>query len=389
MTREIKKITDLKLDDRNHNLGTLKGNELLDKSIEVNKFGRSIVVSKDGKIIAGNKTVEAAIRHGEQEIIVVQTTGDQLVVVQRTDIEDNSKEFYNLAAADNLTQAANFDLDTEVYSMLVEEYELEEWLIEEEDVDEVEAKEKTGKDNEDDVPEEQEEAITVLGDVYEFTIAGDVHRLCCGDSMIADDLDKLMDGKLADIVFTDPPYDLPNQEYAEMIYAYCDDAHIFVMHDDRGIVEYLRKSELNFKQFFVCTIGFSSPRGNDPYLGHIMVSHESKGEAMKHNNMHDGFSSVIKIEYRFRLKDEKTGHKHQKPVALTNKFIVHYSLEGHNVLDLFGGSGTTAISAIQTRRNSYTMELSPNWCDVIVKRIVNYCDENQVPMSYTLNGEKQ
>ena len=53
------------------------------------------------------------------------------------------------------------------------------------------------------------------------------------------------------------------------------------MHDDLGIVNYLRKSQLNFSRFYVANFGFSSPRGNDPYLQHILISQEKKGKPCK------------------------------------------------------------------------------------------------------------
>ena len=89
---------------------------------------------------------------------------------------------------------------------------------------------------------------------------------------------------------------------------------------------------------------------------------------MPHKNMHDGFSSIIKMDYRFRLKDEKTDHKHQKSIQFIQKFIDHFSNEGFIVLDLFLGSGSTLIGSEKTNRKCYGMELDPKYCDVIIKR---------------------
>jgi len=216
-----------------------------------------------------------------------------------------------------------------------------------------------------DVPEGGIETDIVLGDLFEI---GE-HRLLCGDSTDSDAVAKLMNGKHADMVFTDPPYDIENQEYSTNIHMFTKDANIFVMHDDRGIVEYLRKSALTFKQFFVANFQFSSPRGNDPYLQHILVSHEMNGDAVKNKNLHDGFSSIFKMEYRFRLKDELTEHNHQKPIDMIAKFLNHYSNEHQIVMDLFLGSGTTMVAAHQLNRKCYGMELDPKYCQVIVERM--------------------
>ena len=179
-----------------------------------------------------------------------------------------------------------------------------------------------------------------------------------------------MNNNKAKLVFTDPPYDLENDDYANNILLFTEKAHVFVMHDDRGIVNYLRNSALEFKQFFVANFGFSSPRGNDPYLSHILISHEKNGEAIPHKNMHDGIRSIMPIEYRFRMKEENYGHKHQKPVNFIKTFIEHYSEENFIVLDLFGGSGSTMHSCHICNRICYTNELNPINCQIIIERMI-------------------
>ena len=195
------------------------------------------------------------------------------------------------------------------------------------------------------------------------------HRLLCGDSTDSDSVAKLMNGVKADMVFTDPPYDLENEDYHTNIFLFTENAHIFVMHDDKGIVNYLRLSKLEFSRFYVANFGFSSPRGNDPYLSHILVSQEKKGAAIPHKNMHDGFRSIIPMEYRFRLKDDKTEHKHQKPIKFISIFIEHFSQESKLILDLFLGSGSTMVASHQLKRKCYGMELEPKYCQVIVDRM--------------------
>jgi DNA modification methylase len=207
---------------------------------------------------------------------------------------------------------------------------------------------------------------TVLGDLYEI---GD-HRLLCGDSNDSDQVAKLMNGSKADMVFTDPPYDLENEDYHSNIFIFTENAHVFVMHDDKGIVNYLRESKLEFSRFYVANFGFSSPRGNDPYLSHILISQEKNGNAIPHKNMYDGFRSIIPMEYRFRLKDDKTEHKHQKPISFIETFIKHFSNDSAKVLDLFLGSGTTMVASHNTKRKCYGMELDCRYADLIIKRMI-------------------
>ena len=239
--------------------------------------------------------------------------------------------------------------------------ELEAWGLDL-PVFEVEQLESTEDDFE--IPDTIETDI-VLGDLFEI---GE-HRLLCGDSTDSDSVAKLMNGEKADMVFTDPPYDLENEDYHSNIFIFSKDAHVFVMHDDKGIVNYLRLSKLEFIRFYVANFGFSSPRGNDPYLSHILISQEKNGKAIPHKNMHDGFRSIIPLEYRFRLKDDKTEHKHQKPINFISTFIEHFSEENKIIFDLFLGSATTMVASHQLKRKCYGMELDPKYCQVIIDRM--------------------
>lgn len=98
-------IEELKFDTHNYNQHTEKGMMLLEKSITENGLGRSILVDKDGNIIAGNATAETAKKLGKNKIKVIETTGDELVVVKRTDLDIDSTEGRNLALADNAVSA--------------------------------------------------------------------------------------------------------------------------------------------------------------------------------------------------------------------------------------------------------------------------------------------
>ena len=112
--KEIKKIADLIPDAGNYNRGTEKGRRLIGKSLKKLGAGRSILIDKDGNVIAGNKTLEGAAAAGIDEVIVVRTTGRQIVAVQRTDLEIGSKKGREMALADNATGAANLSWDLEM-----------------------------------------------------------------------------------------------------------------------------------------------------------------------------------------------------------------------------------------------------------------------------------
>lgn len=101
------KIDALRYDAHNFNAHTEQGRALLKKSVVENGFGRSIVVDRDNNIIAGNGIVEAAKSLNKKNIRIIDTTGDELVVVRRTDLDIDSEEGRRLALADNATSAVN------------------------------------------------------------------------------------------------------------------------------------------------------------------------------------------------------------------------------------------------------------------------------------------
>lgn len=107
MAKTLSTIDDLSFDKLNFNKHSDEGMKLLDKSIAENKFGRSVLADKNGNLIAGNGVVEVAKNRGGAKIKVIETTGDELVVVQRTDLDIDSKEGRSLAAMDNSVGAKN------------------------------------------------------------------------------------------------------------------------------------------------------------------------------------------------------------------------------------------------------------------------------------------
>ena len=106
MSKELIDIEELRQDNLNFNKGTYEGEVLIKKSLERFKAGRSVLIDKDNNIIAGNKTVQAAATMG-MKVRVIETTGDELVAVKRTDIDIDSKEGRELALADNRTAQIN------------------------------------------------------------------------------------------------------------------------------------------------------------------------------------------------------------------------------------------------------------------------------------------
>ena len=205
--------------------------------------------------------------------------------------------------------------------------------------------------------------ITVLGDLYEI---GE-HRLLCGDSTDSEQVLKLMDGKKANMVFTDPPYDMLFDYTNTLLFS--ENCHVFIFNNDRALIRQLNESTLEFKKFFVFYhSGTAIPQegGNEIFLDHVLVSHEVNGNPKVRYNKGNGTRSVIKGEYR-RAEE----HKHQKPVSFLSPIIEGYSNEGFCILDFFAGGGSMFSISHQLKRKCYGMELDPKYCDVIVKRMLN------------------
>ena len=125
------KIEELIPDDINANRGTEFGMHLMEKSFREFGAGRSILLDKNNKIIAGNKSVETAAMIGLDKVIVVETTGDQIVAVKRTDIDLDSKKGRELALADNATNKVNLEWDSQAVAQISEQWEIkpEEWGV--------------------------------------------------------------------------------------------------------------------------------------------------------------------------------------------------------------------------------------------------------------------
>lgn len=119
------KIEELIPDDKNHNIHTKKGMDLLEKSLGKVGIIESITVSNDNKIISGNARHEIIGRNFNEEAILIETDGTKPVIIKRTDIISETKQFYEASILANTTAKANIEIDVEAIELLVEEFQID------------------------------------------------------------------------------------------------------------------------------------------------------------------------------------------------------------------------------------------------------------------------
>lgn len=302
---------------------------------------------------------------------------DKVPVIELAHLTENQKKA--LIIADNKL-ALNSDWDNELLTIELQELFGEEYDLEllGFDKDELDAllnviEGTDGLTDEDAVPELPDDPKTKPGDIY---ILGN-HRLMCGDSTSIDAVLKLMDGNSVDLVFTDPPYNVAFNGRSGK--------HDVIKNDNLPVEEFNTFIDevcntikaLDPKAYYIwCNWNFYGVlQGKLDYKTCIVWAKNVFGMGNGYRHQHEfclfngKIDEVIKNESDLWevKKDHNYVHPTQKPVALSVRaFGNHIKLL--NVLDLFGGSGSTLIGAQQTGRKAFVMELDPKYCDVIVKR---------------------
>jgi len=137
MAEQVIDINELTQDQHNFNKGTAKGKKLMNKSLKELGAGRSILLDKNGNIIAGNKTQKAAIEAGIKKVRIIETTGDELVAVKRIDVDLDSKKGREMALADNTASRLNLSWDEVELANAAAEYDLDldVWKPEEQEIE--------------------------------------------------------------------------------------------------------------------------------------------------------------------------------------------------------------------------------------------------------------
>lgn len=381
-----RKATDYQPDPSNANIGTERGLRALDDSLAKYGAGRSILVDKNGYVIAGNKTLERAVDLGIENVIEVETDGHELVAVRRTDLDLLSDpKARELAYADNRISEIDLawnaeqllaDLNTGVdLSQFWRDDELAELLasILPQDVPTDPGAQM------DKAAELQQKWQVKRGDLW--TIGE--HRLLCGDSTNADDVARVMAGERADLLLTDPQYgQLKIFQDGQLI-----GKENVAKRGNYNPSHYQGEGDFKLQPVLEAANGLYSKAviwgGNYftdilPITNSWLVWDKRAGERHYFSDCELAWSDIGTAARVFSHawqgmiragEDVERTHPTQKPVELMAWILRDLSPESMLILDLFCGSGTTLVAAHQLGRQGRGIEISEAYCSVVLERM--------------------
>ena len=410
-------ITDIKPYEHNPRINDAAV-DVVATSIKEFGFRQPIVVDEDGVIIVGHTRFKAAQKLGLEKVPVHVAKGLTPAQVKAYRLADNKTgelaewdyDLLPIELAD--LQGMDFDLDLIGFS----QDDLARLL--DPDVQE-------GLTDPDDVPEPPDDPITQPGDLW---ILGD-HRLLCGDSSSVEDLDRLLDGAEIHLVNTDPPYNVKVEPRSNNAIAAGNSSFSNKHHQKfdlerhpekaKGTTKKMRAKDRPLENDFVSDEQFDrllsawfgniarvlvpgrgfyiwggyANCGNYPpvlkvtglYFAQAIIwdkqhpvltrkdfmgAHEWCFYGWREGAAHQflGPHNATDLWHVKKVNPQSMIHLTEKPVELAVRAIQYSSRAGENVLDLFGGSGSTLIGCEQTDRKAFLMELDPPYCDVIIER---------------------
>lgn len=326
---------------------------------------RPIIIDEDNVILGGNKRYEALVASG-----VTEVPGSW--VKKASDL--TAKEKQEFIIKDNVP-FGEWEIDA-----LRDEFdigELEEWGLDDIDFTVGGA---GGKTDEDSVPDIPREPITKLGDFYQL---GD-HRLLCGDSTNLKDVERLMAGEKADMVFTDPPYGISYSSSkfdgnTKGVTNKRNKANMIIGDGKEFDPSFILKIFASVKEIFIWGMQYYPQKLGRG--GVVCWNKKKESEAQcPHGDFELCWSKAERNKmfwYRWggfnnKEKGESRLHTTQKPVDLAIWFFDNWGRAKNIIVDLFGGSGSTLIACEKTGRKCRMMELDGIYCDVIVKRWEEY-----------------
>ncbi len=377
-----------------------------DRNIEaivgsLRRFGQQhpIIVDASGVVRAGNGRLEAARRLGWETIQVIETTltGSDATAFAIADNRTAELAEWDDEILRATLEGLRFEDEELLDAAGFTDDELTELLAELEDSGDG----TTGEIIEDEVPEPPVDPITKPGDLW---ILGR-HRVLCGDSTKAEDVGRLMDGAAPFLMVTDPPYGVeydPGEKDKQtgirtanskrgkvanddkfdwtVTYKLFPGDVCYVWHADRSGISIDVGTNIRDAGFEIrCRIIWGKSQHSFG-RGHYHWQHESAWYAVKKgatSKWSGDFKQTTLWSISNKIEDHGD-HGTQKPVECMARPIRNHGKQSDDVYDPFLGSGTTLIAAEQLGRTCYGMEISPQYCDVIVKRWENLTGEKAV-----------
>ena len=343
-------------------------------------FINPVIIDRDFGIIAGHGRVLAAREEGISEVPCVYA--DHLTEAQ--------KKAY-IIADNRMAMDAGWDeemLRIEIESLQADAFDLALTGFDEKELSKLFDDGNDAKDDDFDVDEElKKPTFSKAGDVWKLGR----HRLVCGDSTKPETYEVLMEGRKANLVLTDPPYNvnyegtagkikndnMASEKFFDFLFdafscmekVMADDASIYVFHADTEGLNFRKAFDAAGFYLSGCCI-WKKPSlvlGRSPY----QWQHEPCLFGWKKNGKHQWYSDRKQTTIWEFEKSKKNGeHPTMKPIPLLCYPITNSTMSNTLVLDPFGGSGSTLIACEQTDRSCATIELDEKFCDVIVNRYI-------------------
>lgn len=383
-TTDFKLVSVNKLVPYQNNARTHSPEQINKLRSSLREFGfiNPIIIDRDYGIIAGHGRLLAAKEEGMTEVPCV--FADHLTEAQ--------KKAY-IIADNRMALDAGWDeelLRVEIEALQADAFDLALTGFDEKELSKLFDDGNETEDDDFDVGEELKKPV--------FSRAGDVwtlgrHRLVCGDSTKAETYEALMQGKKANLVVTDPPYNvnyegtagkiqndnMASEKFFDFLFdafsnmekVMADDASIYVFHADTEGLNFRKAFDAAGFYLSGCCI-WKKPSlvlGRSPY----QWIHEPCLFGWKKSGKHQWYSDRKQTTvWEFEKTKKNTDHPTMKPIPLLSYPIANSSMSNTLVLDPFGGSGSTLIACEQMDRSCYTIELDEKYCDVIVRRYVEF-----------------
>lgn len=383
MNIEKKNVKDLLPADYNPRKDLKPGDpeyEKLKRSIEQFGYVEPVIWNeKTGRVVGGHQRLKVLTDMGITEVDVVVV-----------DMDTEKEKALNIAL-----NKISGEWDTEKLALVIADLQGTDFDVsltgfDPEELEDLFRDDVKGGVKEDDFDVEAELKKPTFSKTGDLWMLGE-HRLFCGDSTKPETFDLLMNGKKANLVVTDPPYNvdykgsagkIKNDSMAEdqfeqfllaafqqMEAAMADDASIYVFHSDsHGLAFRKAFEEAGFYLSGCCIWKKQSlVLGRSPYQWQhepVLFGWKKKGKHQWYTGRKE--STIWEFDKPKKNKDHPT----MKPIALVSYPIMNSTMTGCLVLDPFGGSGSTLIACEQTGRICYTVELDEKFCDVIVRRYI-------------------